>query len=66
MFLISLLVVLLLGGLWLSRTLGGAGSAPIRSPQPSPSRQLEQVERAVDAAGRADQTRLEDAMKGLR
>ena len=66
MSLISLLVVLLLGGLVMVRVLGGAGSSPSRLPQAAPSRQLERVERTVEAAGRAEQQRLDDAMKGLR
>lgn len=69
MSLISLLVVLLLGGLLLLRQLGGSPSAPVspsRAPQPAPTRQLERVERSVDAAGRAEQQRLDEAMKGLR
>jgi hypothetical protein len=66
MSLISLLVVLLLGGLLLLRHLGGSPLSPSRAPQPAPTRQLERLERSVDAAGRADQQRLDDAMKGLR
>lgn len=63
---ISLLVVLLLGGLVMARVLGGLGATPSQPPQPAPTRQLERVERAVDAADHADQQRLDEAMKGLR
>ena len=64
--LLSLLVVVVVGGLLMVRLLGGSASSPSRDPQPAPQQRVEQVERAVEAAGQADQQRLDDAMKGLR
>ena len=64
--LLSLLVAALVGGLLMVRMVGGSSSSPSRPPQPAPQQRVEQVERAVEAAGQADQQRLDDAMKGLR
>jgi hypothetical protein len=65
MQLVALLLVALLVGVLASRFGMGSLFGPAeKAPRPSPT--IQQVEKRVEAAGQADQQRLDDAMKGLR
>jgi len=65
MQLVALLLVALIVGVLASRV--GLGSLFGPSPkEPRPSQTIQQVEKRVEAAGQADQQRLDDAMQGLR
>lgn len=66
MQLVALLVAVLIAGVVV---LGRYGLELLPSParkEPLPSQTLQEVKKQVDAAGQADQQRLDDAMKQLR
>lgn len=65
MQLVALLVVALIAVVVASRF--GVGSLPTPARKvPLPSETIQQVQKQVDAAGQAEQQRLDDAMKELR
>jgi hypothetical protein len=65
MQLVALLLVALIMGVLASRFGMGSLFGPADKAG-RPSQTLQQVQKQVEAAGQADQQRLDDAMKGLR
>jgi hypothetical protein len=63
--LVALLLVALIVAVLASHFGAGTRLSP-SPPKVTPSQTLQQVEKQVEAAGQADQQRLDDAMKGLR